>query len=484
MPFPANLKDVHFIGIGGYGMSALALVLLQQGYTVSGSDLKESTLTANLAEQGASVIIGHQEANLASAELVIYSTAVPSLNPELVEAARRGLTIWHRSELLAALLNDAYGIAITGTHGKTTTTAMVALLLEAGGLDPTAIIGGVLPAYGSNARLGSSRYLVAEADESDSSFTRYYPKLALVTGIEADHLDHYNNNHAGLIEAYSTFLSNIDPSGTALLCADDPHLGELAINPEQQVFYYGLKHHDDQQSGQTSPNSQNNSPVKPPDYYAGNINLMNRGATFDFYYRDSLRASAVNLNVPGLHNVCNATGALALADRLGLDPAICSGALSDFTGVGRRFEVIGTVNDITVIDDYAHHPTEIRATIKAARPNCRRLICIFQPHRYTRTAYFFDEFSRAFAEADLLLLHSVYSAGEVPIPGATSDLLADQIRYYSNIPVFQCDNLYMLEEQVLNIVRPGDLIITMGAGDITKIAPDILTRLQEKESRA
>ena len=484
MSFPANLKNVHFIGIGGYGMSALALILLQQGFTVSGSDLQESTLTANLAGKGATIMIGHREANLGTAELVIYSTAVPSRNPELVEAGYRGLIIWHRSELLAALFNDAYGIAITGTHGKTTTTAMVALLLEAGGLDPTAVIGGVLPAYGSNARLGRSQYLVAEADESDSSFTRYFPKLALVTGLEADHLDHYNNNHAGLIEAYSTFLANIDPSGTALLCADDPYLGELAIQPDLQVFYYGLMDREDPQTGPPDSSRPQKSPGNGPDYYAGNINLKKRGSTFDFYYRDSLRAAAVNLNVPGLHNVCNATGALALADRLGLDPAACSGVLSDFTGVGRRFEVIGTVNDITVIDDYAHHPTEIRATIKAARPNCRRLICIFQPHRYTRTAYFFDEFSRAFAEADLLLLHSVFSAGEVPIPGITSDILADQIRYYSNIPVFQCDNLYMLEEQVLNIVRPGDLVITMGAGDITKIAPDILARLQEKESRA
>ena len=473
MPLPEHVKDVHFIGIGGYGMSALALILLAKGYRVSGSDLKASPLTENLADQGARVMIGHNRENLGRAQLVVYSTAVPSGNPELVAATEKGLPLWHRSELLAALLKDAYGIAIAGAHGKTTTTAMVALLLEKGGLDPTAIIGGVLPAYGSNARLGNSSYLVAEADESDSSFTRYFPKVTLVTGMEADHLEHYNNEYGRLKEAYGTFLSHLDPEGIAVLSAEDPGLVELGSTLERRVFYYGLKK--DQQAADPLPNRPD------PDYYAANINLKERSSSFDFYYRGSLLATGVNLNVPGRHNVSNAAGALALAAGLGLDIAACAAALKDFTGVGRRFELIGTVNDITVIDDYAHHPTEIRATLEAARPGCKRLICIFQPHRYTRTAWFMDEFSRAFAEADLLLLNSVYSAGEVPIPGATSEVLAEQVREHSNIPVFYSDHLFMLEEQALAIARPGDLIITMGAGDITTVAPGIIARLKKKE---
>ncbi len=487
MPLPQHINHVHFVGIGGYGMSALALILLQKGYRVSGSDLKESPLTEKLAQSGAAVAVGHDRRNLGSAQLVVYSTAVPSNNPELLAAAESGLPLWHRSELLAVLLNNAYGIAIAGAHGKTTTTAMVALLLEAGGLDPTALIGGVMPAYGSNARLGQSRYLVAEADESDRSFTRYFPRLALVTGMEADHLEHYNNDYSRLQEAYGIFLSNLHPAGAAVLCAADQGLCELGQNLDRQVLYYGLKGHltprAEEESGPVS--WEQPLPGLPinhvePDYYAANISLMQRGSSFDFYRGPDLLASTVRLQIPGLHNVGNAAGALALAERLGLEPAACAAALKAFTGVGRRFEVIGTVGGVTVIDDYAHHPTEVRATLEAARPGCKRLICVFQPHRYTRTAWFLDEFSRAFQDADLLLLNSVYSAGEVPIPGATSEVLADQIREHSNIPVFYSDHLYMLEEQALAIARPGDLIITMGAGDITTLAPCIVKRLRQK----
>ena len=478
MPLPEDVKYIHFIGIGGYGMSALAQILLQKGYRVSGSDLKESPLTEKLASRGASVAIGHHQQNIKSAQMVVFSTAVPSGNPELLEATSRGLPIWHRSELLAALLNDSFGIAVAGAHGKTTTTAMVALLLEAGGLDPSAVIGGVLPAYGSNARLGGSRYLVAEADESDSSFTRYFPHLALVTGMEADHLEHYNNEYSRLRDAYDSFLSNIVPEGAAILCAEDQSLCEIGSKIERPVFYYGLKHQTPDGPGGAAGKSVPNH--VDPDYYASNLNLKERGSSFDFYGRGRLLAAAVNLKVPGRHNACNAAGALALADWLGLDVATCASALNTFSGVGRRFEVIGTVNGVTVIDDYAHHPTEIRATLEAARPGSRRLICIFQPHRYTRTAWFFDEFSRSFGEADLLLMHSVYSAGEVPIPGATSEALAEQIRKYSNIPVFYSDHLFLLEEQAIAIARPGDLIITMGAGDITMAASGIVTRLREK----
>lgn len=463
---PENIKKVHFIGIGGYGMSALALVLLQKGYTVSGSDIRESQLTATLIEKGADVSIGHAAENIGSAQLVVYSTAVPSDNPELIASRECELPVWHRSEMLAALLNNAYGVAIAGAHGKTTTTAMVSLLLEAGGLDPTAVIGGVLPAYGSNARIGSGPYLVAEADESDSSFTRYYPRLALVTGIEADHLEHYNNDYNNLQEAYRTFLSHLPPDGVAVLCADDPALRSLAGNLRCKVTYYTLAE----------------NPAARPDYFASNINLCGTGASFDLCHRGRPCATSVDLNVPGSHNISNAVGALAVAAELGLDPASCAHGLRAFKGVGRRFEIIGTVNDITVIDDYAHHPTEVRATLEAARPLSEgRIICLFQPHRYSRTAHFFDEFARAFDSADLLLLHRVYPAGEAPISGADSAALAERIRSKGGVVVIQNDDLALLEAEAADQAAPGDLIITMGAGDITYSAPRILDHLVNRQ---
>ena len=470
MTLPANTKQVHFIGIGGYGMSALALILLQKGYSVSGSDLKESLLTASLVKQGALIKFGHHAANLGAADLVVYSTAVPAANPELLAARQRGLHLWHRSELLAALLNNAYGIAIAGAHGKTTTTAMAGLLLEAGGLDPTVIIGGVLPAYGSNARLGSSRYLVAEADESDSSFTRYYPRIALVTGMEPDHLEHYNNDYKNLKEAYSRFLTHLPPEGTAIICAADSQLCALSSYLSCNLVYYA-------EAGNTPATSAAGCPT--PDYYATNIKIAGYSSTFDLFHRGHLIVSGITLGVPGFHNISNALGALALAAELDLDLAACAVALAAFHGVSRRFEIIGTASGITVVDDYAHHPTEVRATLRAARTiTGTRIICLFQPHRYTRTASFIDQFARVFTDADLVLLHSVYSAGEAPIPGATAVALAERIRQASGVKVIQNDDIAILEEQAATTARPGDLIITMGAGDITKSAPRILSRLQ------
>jgi len=467
---PPKIKQVHFIGIGGYGMSALALILLKKGYRISGSDLRASALTDLLAKEGAAVTIGHDAANLGSADLVVYSTAVPGGNPEFAAAEKRTLTIWHRSELLAALLNNSFGIAIAGAHGKTTTTAMVALLLEAGGLDPTVVIGGVLLAFGSNARLGLGRYLVAEADESDSSFTRYHPRLALVTGIEPDHLEHYDNDYSRLQQAYSTFLANLPPDGTAVLCSDDPALTGLGSRLSCKVVYYSGSEKVDPAVTVSSN----------PAYYPANISLAGNSSVFDLYDRSRLIAAAVTLGVPGRHNIGNAVGALALAVQLGLDPAACAPALAAFQGVGRRFEVIGTVNEITVIDDYAHHPTEVKATLETARLSGRRVICLFQPHRYSRTAALFEEFARAFAAADQVLLHRIYSAGEAPIEGIDAATLAESIRRQSNVPVIYSDDLTPLEEEAARAARPGDLIITMGAGDITYSAPRILKLLEAK----
>lgn len=459
---PDNIKNIHFIGIGGYGMSALAHVLLERGYGVSGSDIKESAITGMLEEKRANVYIGHHADNLGKAQLVIYSTAISSDNPELAVAREKEIIVWHRSELLAALINNCYGIAIAGAHGKTTTTAMVSLLLEAGGIDPTSIIGGIVPLHGSNARIGKSQYLVAEADESDSSFVRYFPQLAIVTGIEADHLEHYDNEYKNLLKAYRLFLSQVSAGGAAVICAEDEELRNLASRLDCKVIYYSL----------------NDDPRVRPDYSAANIAIEGMGSKFDLYHRGKLCAGGIRLSIPGNHNISNAVAAFALIAQLGLDPASYTYALKDFKGVGRRFEVIGTEKGVTVVDDYAHHPTEIKATLEAARPRTDgKIICLFQPHRYSRTSYFIKEYATAFDSAELLLLHKVYPAGEKPIPGATSKSLADRINTEGSVTVIQNDNISKLEKEAVIRAEPGDLIITMGAGDINSAAPRIVKML-------
>lgn len=470
-------------------MSALALILLKKGYRVSGSDIHDSSLTASLVKAGAAVVIGHRKENIGSADLVIYSTAIAGDNPEKEEAVHHGITLWHRSEMLAALLNNSFGIAIAGAHGKTTTTAMVALLLEAAGLDPTAIVGGVVPAFGSNARIGTSPYLVAEADESDSSFTRYYPQIALVTGIEADHLEHYANDYNRLKEAYKEFLAHLPlEKGIAVICADDPALAEISREIVCVKVYYSayLDQRNDQVTkdyfSDLATDQITEACLPAPDYYADSIQLKPNSSTFAFCYRGRTLLPEVTLAVPGLHNVSNAVGALALASALNLDLKKCAPALACFTGAGRRFELIGEINDIKVIDDYAHHPTEIRATLKVARLSGRRVLCLFQPHRYSRTESLFNEFATAFSDADRLYLHEIYPAGEAPLPGITGEALAAAIISESSLPVFFNPDITTLEEQVVADAQPGDLIITMGAGDITYSAPKILTLIEQRGS--
>jgi UDP-N-acetylmuramate--alanine ligase len=456
------VEQIHFIGIGGYGMSALAQVMLKSGYSVTGSDIKESAITRRLAEQGAVVKLGHHRDNLGACGMVVFSTAISSDNPEMLEAQRRNLPIWHRSELLASLLNDHYGIAVAGTHGKTTTTTMIALLLEQGGLDPTAIVGGVVSSFKGNARLGKSRYLVAEACESDHSFLRYYPRIALITNMEPDHLEHYGGDFDRLREAYVDFLQHLHPQGCAVLCIDDSNLRELIPRMDREVITYGVE--DPEKCG--------------ADYTARRITTAGRGSTFVLYRGKEAVTGEIVLQVPGRHNISNAVGALAVAARLGLNPEQCAGALKDFFGAGRRFEVIGEAAGITVVDDYAHHPTEVRVTLEAALAGGRRIICIFQPHRYTRTAYFFEEFSRAFKGAELVLLHRIYPAGEEPINGISSAALADRIRQVKGGPVFASDSMEELENLALEFAGPGDMILVMGAGDIGQLAYSLLKRLQ------
>lgn len=456
---PRSLQRVYFIGIGGYGMSALAQVLLNMGLQVSGADLKESEITRHLICQGITVCYHHRPQNIEGCQLVIYSTAIPADNPEMLEARRRGIPLWHRSRLLAALMADRYSIAVAGAHGKTTTAALLSLVLEQAGLDPTAIIGGIISTYQGNARLGKGPYLVAEACESDHSFLLYRPQISLVTGIEPDHLENYGGDFSRLLTAYRTFINNTD--GWAVLCGDDPRLCKLiagGVKPKPVTF------------------AVNNQEA---DLYAGDISPDGLGSCFTLY-RQREPVTRVYLNIPGQHNVSNALGALAVADRLGLDLSSCARSLAKFSGAGRRFEIVGKVNGITIVSDYAHHPTEVRATIQAARINGERVFCIFQPHRYTRTAYFMEEFARAFQEADLVLLHRIYPAGEKPIAGVTSEKLAGLLRRARGSPVYARNTLGELEELALHLARPGDNILVMGAGDINQLAYSLCKRLEEK----
>lgn len=448
-----QVERVHFIGIGGYGMSALAVVLLKMGYRVTGSDISDSALVRSLTAQGAQIRLFHHPDHIGSSGLVVHSTAIPADNSELLEARRRGIPVWHRSELLAALINSHYGVAVAGTHGKTTTSTMLALILEAAGLDPTALIGGVVSSFQSNARYGHSEYLVAEACESDHSFLRYRPRIAVVTNVEPDHLEHYQNDFSLMREAYVSFLQNLPAGGggCAVLCADDPFLRELAGRLDRRTVTYGLE------DGGAH-------------YSARDIALTGQGSRFLFCRQGEPLTGLVSLQVPGHHNVSNAAGALVVAAELGLDLDICAGALKDFKGAKRRFETIGVVNGVTVIDDYAHHPTEVKVTLKAARGAAKRVCCIFQPHRYSRTAGFFDEFVHSFGDADLVLLHRIYPAGEKPVEGISSAAMARRIGDLRGEKVRCSEDMDDLGRLALDWARPGDCIVVMGAGDITDLA--------------
>ncbi|RJX28266.1 MAG: UDP-N-acetylmuramate--L-alanine ligase [Dethiobacter sp.] len=451
-----GISKVHFIGIGGYGMSALAYILLQAGYDIRGSDLKPSGLTELLEKEGSKIYIGHRAEQLGDAQLVVYSTAIPSHNPEIESAREKGIPLWHRSELLAAILNEGCGIAIAGTHGKTTTTAMVSLVMEKGGLDPTAVIGGEVSFFQGNARLGNSKYVVAEACESDHSFLRYRPYLAVVTNIEADHLEHYNGDFAGLVETYGDFINNVDKNGMAILCGDDPILQDLRPRLRPPLMSYGFSGH--------------------VDIRGEKVRLEKLGSRFQVYFRNKCLGEIV-LKVPGKHNILNALAAAGVALYLGIDFSFVQEALSVFEGAKRRFEIIGEREGIMIVDDYAHHPTEIKVTLQAARQSGRRLICVFQPHRYTRTNFLWNDFVEAFDSADVILLNDIYSAGEEPIPKVTSQRLAQEIKDRGHNQVHVIKDKEELVQSLEKIAKRGDLILTMGAGDIWQVGRKFLERV-------
>ncbi|HHU75948.1 MAG TPA: UDP-N-acetylmuramate--L-alanine ligase [Firmicutes bacterium] len=447
-----NIRKIHFTGIGGYGMSALALVLLQDGFDVRGSDINNSRLIGILKKAGAKIYLGHDAHQVGDAELLVYSTAIPIDNPELGEARRREIPAWHRSKLLAALLNERVGIAVAGTHGKTTVTAMLALLLERGGLDPTAVIGGEVSFFDGNARLGKSPYIVAEACESDHSFLRYNPFLCLLTNIEADHLEYYEGDFSKLINTYRAFADNVKAGGTIFYYLDDPHLNVLSKAWGPRSVSYGLS--------------------EGAEIRGDQIRVEGLGSRFRLLQKEKPLGEIV-LRVPGIYNVCNALGAAAVALHLGIDFSIIRETFPTFDGARRRFEIIGEVGRVLIVDDYAHHPTEIRATLEAVRLNGRRIICLFQPHRFTRTGFLWKDFIESFDAADLLVLTDIYTAGEAPIPGITSCRLAEGIKERGHQGVYYSGNFSAAINYLLESVKEGDIVLTMGAGDIWKVGREL-----------
>ncbi|WP_195576355.1 UDP-N-acetylmuramate--L-alanine ligase [Paenibacillus sp. 1001270B_150601_E10] len=445
-----TLEHVHFIGIGGYGMSAIARVMLEMGYTVTGSDVAKQDLTDKLQAKGAVIHIGHDPAYVQDADIVVYSTALPKDNEERVAAEKRGIPVLHRSEMLARLLNAKQGITVAGAHGKTTTSSMIAFVLERCGVDPTFIIGGEVTNLGTNAAAGRGDFVVAEADESDGSFLAYHPQIAVVTNIEADHLENYGGDFDNLKAAYVQFLSQIKAGGAAVVCSDDPIIREMIADLKCSTLTYAID--------------------EPADYRAVDIETLDRHIRFTMM-KGSEALGTVELSIPGRHNVLNAMATIIVSMEAGVAFEDAARAILDFTGAKRRYQIIGTAQDVIVIDDYAHHPTEIEATLLAAKASGRRIVAVFQPQRYSRTYFLFDQFSRAFGHADEVLITDIYSpAGEQPIEGVHASKLVDSIREHSN----KHAQYISTKEEALSYLKentkPGDLVLTMGAGDIWRVA--------------
>ena len=441
-------------------MSAIAKVMLEMGYEVSGSDIHEHEVTKQLQTQGVKFYSGHSAENIAGANMVIYSSGIPKDNVELQTANQKAIPLLHRSQVLAQLLNQKEGIAITGAHGKTTTSSMVSYMMTQAGLDPTFLIGGEVLDFGFNARAGKSDYVIAEADESDGSFLKYFPKHAIITNIEADHLENYQGDFENLKEAYAQFIHQIKSHGTFILCTDDPIIREILERKDVlkmiqdkniHLLTYGI--------------DSLTAKIK-----ADHVQLLNRSSQFEVSYEGKL-LGVLKLSVPGRHNVLNSLACIALGVKLGVPFSSMIEALQKFVGAKRRFQVLSEERDIIIVDDYAHHPTEIMATIDAAKSTGRRIFAVFQPQRYTRTYFLLDAFSFAFKEADYVYIADIYSpAGEKPIEGISGLELATRIKKNSNPQVYYFQNKQSIFEHLITEVKAGDLILTMGAGDIWRLA--------------
>ena len=458
-----RIKQVHFIGVGGVGMSGIARVAHDQGMQVSGSDIKESRYTTQLREAGITVFIGQKAENIPEGDpVVVISTAILENNPELIEARRRGLEIWHRAQMLAHLGVGLDTLAVAGTHGKTTTSSMLASALDALGADPTFLIGGIVRAYGTNAHSGTGDHYVVEADESDKSFTYLSPKAVLVTNIEADHLDHYKDLDE-IYDKFHDFMGLVPEDGVIVACGDEPHVVEIARSEGRRMYTYGFNEGCD---------------VRITSYEPHGI-----GSRYTAVMPDGTQVEGAIKQNPGRHNVLNATGVVTLLWALGFDAAKVAQALSGFAGVRRRFDLVGEVGGVTVVDDYAHHPTEIAATISAAAGlGYKHVHVLFQPHRYSRAPLFtqvlHDEFGAAFDKADSVTFMDVYPAGEAPVPGVSGKTFLNVVLEHEGHP--QADFVAHRVDVVPHLMdklQPGDLVITMGAGDVTAMGPQIIDAL-------
>jgi UDP-N-acetylmuramate--alanine ligase len=463
-PIPFDTGPIHFIGIGGIGMSGIAEVLLNLGYEVQGSDTRESANTERLRARGAKIVLGHKAENVGSAGVIVISSAIRNGNPEIVAGRERGLPIVRRADMLAELMRLKWTVAIGGTHGKTTTTSMVAALLDAGKKDPTVINGGIINAYGSNARVGEGQWMVVEADESDGTFTRLRATAVVVTNMDPEHLDHYGTAEA-MNAAYQSYVENIPFYGFAVLCVDHPQVQALAARvQDRRTITYGF-----------NPQA---------DFCGVNVRPAKEGSTFDIIARRrgsgvALAMEDVFLPVAGRHNVQNAIAAIAVARELGVSKEAIREGLKSFTGVKRRFTTTGYWNDVRIVDDYAHHPVEIAAVLKAAREvTDGRVIAVMQPHRYSRLRDLFGEFSTCFNEADVVAVTDVYSAGEAPIEGVDAEALIKSIIRHGHRQAQKLASFDDLPALVRAEARPGDLVVLLGAGDITTHANALPDRLK------
>jgi len=454
-----RIRRVHFVGIAGAGMSGIAEVLVNQEFEVSGSDLAENRTTRHLRGLGVTVFRGHDACQVEGADVLVMSSAVSGDNPEVQAARELRIPVVPRAEMLAELMRFRRGIAVAGTHGKTTTTSLTTSLLAEAGMDPTFVIGGLLNAWGSNARLGTGKYLVAEADESDGSFLLLQPVVALVTNIDRDHLESYDNSFDNLKKAFLEFLHHLPFYGAAVLCLDDENVAEMIPSVTRAVVTYGIS--------------------EAADIRGSDIRQEGRMMHFMVHLPNEPQTLAVSLNLPGEHNVRNALGAIAVAWELGMDIPAVTGSLSEFKGVGRRFAEVGCFDlagrEVMVVEDYGHHPSELSATINAARNGWpeRRIVAVFQPHRFSRTSDLFDEFSQVLADSDALVLTDIYPAGEKPIDGVDSGALCQSMRARGRVNPVRISNVYDLRVELPSMLESGDLVLLLGAGSIGQVAQEI-----------
>jgi len=454
-----RLKHIHMIGIGGTGMSGIAEVLLNLGYKVSGTDLQSSEVTARLAELGAKVWKGHRADRVHGADVAVISSAVKEDNVEVQEARLLKIPVIPRAEMLAELMRMKYGIAVAGSHGKTTTTSMIALVLEFGGFDPTIIVGGRLNTVGANAKLGAGDFMVAEADESDRSFLYLSPFIAVLTNIDDEHLDQYQTVEE-IKKTFVNFANKVPFYCPIILCLDDPNLQSLIPHLERRLITYGFS--------------------SQADIFARDQAFSGFRSSSVLFYKGK-KLGGLKLQVPGKHNISNAMAAVAAGLDLDMPPQVILKALEGYTGIGRRFEMKKVVDGIMVVEDYGHHPTEIKATLDAAKRGWqRRLVVVFQPHRYTRLSLLMGSFATAFNQADVLIVTEIYPAGETPIPGVNGRALYEAVRQYGHKNVHFEPNPKKIPALIGRLARPGDIILAQGAGNITRIVPEIIAELEEK----